>query len=1227
MQSCTVNILDKTFKVVNKIIFQLPKQSDKKIKGGKNDDTSVIANIPKDDAFPLRISDKSGGGTMDDEFEDELKNLLNDTPSTPSMAALPSLPTRHSTKDNSLENFPIQVLNYIDTIEDVKWKIYKLTNMPIFAQCLYYKDILPYTITQDGSPVKIIPEDLKTTTKQLENIPLFDTLQGEIQIKSLDHFMLMMKFMNVNGIKYFNLLDMRSFIPQTPLPEFIEEKIFTSLVQYLWPMTDRKLFHAYLTNTVPDTFPSILRAPKIDDEKFIKLMYQSNLQSKLAKMTLTTSINEIVVQTRTRSIDLRILFDKLQITKNMVYIKAGLLIKNKRYTLIKTAKYKKISQYSKDLFLEDNTILIVLKNTQYSARLYIRPTYYLASLNVPLTKSVSFKESKELVKHVFNPILVDVSKLIPVPLINYKVSQIKTIHSVILIRKIISNNEFKQLLDRFAIMKKAGVIEDNHNPGTYFIIRGVQHNPTTFYKLYDNSYKYLYDATAKSQFEQYYTRKRTLRIFHRSSDIQIRMTGLNEEEFNRFLSYVSKIIVSADIKGTPVSSINNDIRKFKREDPVLYDAPGYIYSKVCQNANRPNFITADEYKTVSVKDKKKMTKYWNFTKKEAAYYSCNRGNIHFLTNAHPDGYCIPCCAKQRLIKGTEKHRVHLECIKKHIAIPMEKRQRRYVMNYGKPVPYQRVSRLPPIFSALMYEQVMTCRSESYYLFGIPQMYKQYKFGMLYCLAAILNKPIAYVLDKIVDSIPCTFNRLLQGKIHDYFASSDDLIRSIISSDAERDILNVIILDLLAYFKIIPLLFIDSERHFGSKTSSGNLVFSTKMHSIEELYAHDEFCIIIKKYDEYYPIFYLDPDNYLSTGDVIKSVFTNDDQIMQSVSELLKHASHSFSLNVLNAFCKRQKIEIKEVFLNMRNNVYCAIIGSSKDNAYIPLDTEYTMKIMASYTPFHRNLFTIKIGYQLKILALLNKYLFNLNLDSIDVSSVLRFKNQYIALRTSQGDIPINYTKTKPTGVAELAITYDPVEVNLAIFNNEKPMHDKQKAEVQIDQYDFHLYDMLKLHYIKFWRKRRNGPLRKKILHAIKQRKTGDLHFDAKSDDLSIKQLVEDYFITGDFDQITKTFENTQYEFDKITFPKDTKSIEKYLHAIAPKIVIITKKPQKIMGNIIDTDMKLQITKLDLDKLLHFFAKDIKNPLTRATVTRELYINRVINELKFTTRPNETIILL
>ena len=1220
MQSCTVNILNRDFKGINKITFQSPKISPSVKKGG------TIVNL-KDDDFPLRITDISGGGTLDDEFEDELKNLLEEAPTAPSAAALPPLPTKHKMVDNSLLKFPIQLLSPIDTIEDIKWKIYKLTGIPIFAQCLYYKQVLPYVITNDDVPVPIIPEKLKNTTIKVDNIPLFDSLQGVIQIKSLDRFMFITKFMNVNGVPYFNLLDMRNFIPPTPIPEFIEEKIFTSLVQYLWPITNRKLFHAYLTNTVNESFPSILKLPKLNEENFVKMMYQDNLSSKLKKMDITTSISELIVRTRTTPIDLRILFDQLRITRNMIYIKAGLIIKNKRFTLIKSAKYKQLSQYSKEVYLDDNTILIVLKNSNFSARLYIRPTYYLASLNVPLTKSVSFAESKELVKRVFNPILADISKLTPVPLINYKVSQIKSIHSVILIRKIINGAEYRRLLDNFTLLRKAGIVEDDHNPGTYFIVRGVQQNPTTFYKLYDNSYRYLYDATAKSQFDQYYTRKRTLRVFHRSSDIQIRMTGLNEDEFNRFLGYVSKLIAASDIKGSDVPSINNDIKKYKREDPVLYDAPGHIYSKICQNANRPNFITSDEFKNVSKKEKKKMIKYWNFTKKEPAYYSCNRGNLHFLANSHPDGYCIPCCAKQKIVKGTERYRIHHDCLTKHTAKPPEKRQRRYVMNYGKPVPYQRVSRLPPVFSALMYEQSSTCRSESYYLFGVPQMYKQYKFGMLYTLAAIINMPIAYTLDKITKSISCTFNRLLQGKIHKYFASYEDLIRALITGEAERDILNLVVLDLLEYFKIYPLLFIDDERHFGSKTSSGNLVFSTKINSINELHARDEFCVIIKKYDEYYPIFYLDPDTYITVGDVLKSIFTNNDNLIQSIAELVKEGKHTFTLNVLETFCKRQKIEIKEVFLNMHNKVYCAIIGTSRESAYIPMSTDYSIKALASYTPFHRNLFTIRPNYQMKILNLLNKFLFNLNLDQLEYNEVLQYKSQFIAIRTSAGDIPIEYTKSKPVGLSVHEITYDPVEVNLAIFNNEKPGHEKMEGLVQTDQYDFHLYDMLKLHYIKFWRKRRNLPLRKKILSAIKNRKTDELTFDSKSDDLSIKQLAEEYFITADFNQITKTFENTQYDFDKVSFSDDTKVIEKYLHKISPKIVIITKSPKNKLDNIITTDTKLQITKNSLDKLLHFYAADIANPLTKSTVTRELYIDRVINELKFTKHPNETISLV
>ena len=69
------------------------------------------------------------------------------------------------------------------------------------------------------------------------------------------------------------------------------------------------------------------------------------------------------------------------------------------------------------------------------------------------------------------------------------------------------------------------------------------------------------------------------------------------------------------------------LSNLKEQDPHLYNFKkiynaDIVYSKLCQKPYQPILLTQNQYNILPSGDKKKITKYWNFTTSTDAYYQC-----------------------------------------------------------------------------------------------------------------------------------------------------------------------------------------------------------------------------------------------------------------------------------------------------------------------------------------------------------------------------------------------------------------------------------------------------------------------------------------------------------------------------------------------------------------------------------------------------------------------------
>ena len=103
-------------------------------------------------------------------------------------------------------------------------------------------------------------------------------------------------------------------------------------------------------------------------------------------------------------------------------------------------------------------------------------------------------------------------------------------------------------------------------------------------------------------------------------------------------------------------------------------------------------------------EKKKIVKYWNFTLKKPAYYTCPSAkypSLKFITGEHPKGFCLPCCKK--LVSSSRKDDICSTClIPPHIytkvgnIVPAT-----HILAYGKDIETGRFGALPADIKKLL----------------------------------------------------------------------------------------------------------------------------------------------------------------------------------------------------------------------------------------------------------------------------------------------------------------------------------------------------------------------------------------------------------------------------------------------------------------------------------------------------------------------------------------------
>lgn len=443
-----------------------------------------------------------------------------------------------------------------------------------------------------------------------------------------------------------------------------------------------------------------------------------------------------------------------------------------------------------------------------------------------------------------------------------------------------------------------------------------------------NYYAYLSNSLVKQKWDQNYD-GRLVAMTHRTTDVRFEISDVHRDEFDIFYHYAVMFIWRAvnDEKirdaFVAVKSYKDvkKLRKLREQDPELYNLKKHeskkVYSIICQNPRQPLIYTPDEVRAMSPADLKKLTQYWNFTLNKPAWYGCpNKKYPHlsFMVNKHPRHYCLPCCNKKpQTTEDSKKTRINRICLTKHKYTLAEdiadKSASRHVINYGKDVDVGRLSRLPTAnLKHLLFGTV--AHPIGYYLLGVAQHVPSVQHvGAMYALAEALGLQPAAFLRAIITEVRkrSSFGTLLGGSISEHFRDVEDLAQTMAELFLEA---RTVTGGTHQNFHQWPELFIElaSELYdvavitFVDTAGDGARVTLYVDDSLRDEVVTGEpsagrMILLLKKVNQYYPIFALDPDHYWRTLEVDTRAFPMEHPVARLLCGVVRYDARTDDMRV------------------------------------------------------------------------------------------------------------------------------------------------------------------------------------------------------------------------------------------------------------------------------------------------------------------------------------------
>jgi hypothetical protein len=845
-----------------------------------------------------------------------------------------------------------------------------------------------------------------------------------------------------------------------------------------------------------------------------------------------------------------------------------------------------------------------------------------------------------------------------------------------------------QQFDRYEFSLQKGMYQFDNNAIERII--SASNNLTV-----NNYYAHLSNQQIKQKWDQNYS-GRILRMSHRTADVRFELIDIREHEFRTAQVYILGFIYSAINNSEVKASINlqrdytdvKKLRKLREQDPELFNLKKYgskkVYSIVCQNQRQPIIYTEDELRSMPAGEKAKLTQYWNFTLQKPAWYGCpSRAYPHlsFMVGVHPRHYCLPCCNKKmREDDESRKVKINIACMRDHKWIEdSEGALSRHIMNYGKDIDVGRLSKLPQTsLKNLLHDTISkttdrnvndrTDTNLGYYLYGVAQHFPGVEnMGIVYAISAALEKTPAAFIDGIISVLKgISIDTLMRGVLTEYFRNTKELI--------------IVMKELFIEWKVIPSvrlpywpeIFIElTQIVYGVSVitfidSSGNGV-GINLHVVENvknaILSGQSPCIaIIKRENNYYPMFIINPDLYFRRLEINARVYSHDHNLTILIRSMIKPTTQKIlrlNLQVIKDFCSEFGNSTKIVckYINQHNLCYgvglFANIEASTDrestnkkpNIFVPIDysTNLPDGIAMEKTPSDDCEF--RLDNTIAVYKEITKYISKLGMSPLVITHLIYYNNVMIGGKTRIGTVYINAGSSSDILIEHCS--YDFRDVNRAISDRSEPTPDG-RSRIGAALYSNYRYQLFIIEFVNYLDKERNNELREKIYALItetnfkrdlaKFRKTLRELVPSSSDYSTIQSLVSEFYTRGLTKNVLKdNIANRAYEFDRITLsylqslPSDRTESE--LMKIASSFAV-----EGVPSNINEfpniylpceeshagycSGKKIILT--GMKEFVSILASDIKDELRVAYLLNNVWMDAVIDVFKFTKVSTEII---
>ena len=910
-----------------------------------------------------------------------------------------------------------------DNITTFKQKVYLETGIPPYRQHLWVifnnrPFQLSYRIKHDTYQTIDIVDTLYVETI-LEGIPV-DTMwyasKEFISVESNEHITLQQIISKYQTVEIY-CIDLSSFIPSSNIETIAQlitndsyayDLIYWGFIVKYYPMLSQGVFKEYITNpgVMKIQYPLVHPSRKLMGSKFEMehlLLTTTSVPKPKPNMIKMNIVNSTIV---VRSgyihsdddIILRNLFDMLPLSEVI-----HTCICNTQFDGHKTILIKKHTSIAdvEYVHLPSNTI-------QYTVMI---PKYGIAKIQINKTGNYKiigdWVDGSELMfTGVFKVITESIMPIIEninafgstvstrhIETINIGNGYFTNINMSIYIKQQATTAQFKTLRKHIDQFVTAGIMERvelDNSTLHYYQVKGVFMHDMNKYRVnapLNNEYAPMYDSMAKHRWTIFITKKKSVKIIRRFSDIKIEVEGLREEEFKTWYTFLllmlKPIIEMPSVAKTQSLSLVDEssssamkIRHMKEMDPMLYDlkkiyGKKVVYSQVCQKQHQP--LIHDSASAG-------RTKYWNFTTKEPMWYSCPDERypyLYFKTGVHPRDYCMPCCKKKEINLGNsddKQTKLYNQCMETHAYKKSGKNlsRSRYVKTYSKFLYPNRISRLPEdTLEPLMYDNFAPAgideectskvKDKGYYIFGVPQHTDSVSnIGFIYCICHALELTVdQFVMDSIAKiKASKTWFVLLAGTITHYFATQDELINEMKStlinhSMSTFDKWNDLFINIThLYWGVNVVTFVDRGVDSTSGTEIAHnadihLYIPGNVRYVRDLISSNKSIIVINRGSTFYPVYMMYTNIYFKSGKIDTRIFDGTTHAIGSVRNIVRHYLQKWSsvthtaidLHIIMYFATHNDdVTIKRLFINDLNMCYGVhlIVGGAKNSVYIPV---------------------------------------------------------------------------------------------------------------------------------------------------------------------------------------------------------------------------------------------------------------------------------------------------